>query len=248
MLTISGIANKTYNGKAQTQAVVVKDGTTTLKSGTDYTVFYKNNINAGTATVTITGIGNYTGTVNKTFTIRKAANAVTASGFTRSYSAKAQAITLGAKAKGGKLTYKPSNTKVKVTSAGKVTLPAKFTGTVKIKITAGNKNYKTAAKTISITVPSKTKLSSATSPSAGKMKVKWKKNTKVNGYQIQYSLKSNFKNARKVTIKKNKTTSKQIKGLRKGKLYYVRIRSFKTVNGKKFYSAWSAKKAVTIKE
>ena len=53
---------------------------------------------------------------------------------------------------------------------------------------------------------------------------------------------------RKVTIKKNKTTSKQIKGLKKGKKYYVRIRSFKTVNGKKFYSAWSAKKTVTIKE
>ena len=70
----------------------------------------------------------------------------------------------------------------------------------------------------------------------------------MNGYQIQYSLKSNFKKAKKVTIKKNKTTSKQIKGLRKGKMYYVRIRSFKTVNGKKFYSAWSAKKAVTIKE
>ena len=49
-------------------------------------------------------------------------------------------------------------------------------------------------------------------------------------------------------IKKNKTTSKQIKGLKKGKKYYVRIRSFKTVSGKKYYSAWGAKKAVTIKE
>ena len=80
------------------------------------------------------------------------------------------------------------------------------------------------------------------------MKVKWKKNTKVNGYQVQYCLKSSFKGAKKVTIKKNKTTSKKIKGLKKGKKYYVRIRSFKIANGKKYYSAWSAKKTVTIKK
>ena len=189
---------------------VVKDGTTTLKSGTDYTVSYKNNINAGTATVTITGIGNYTGSVNKTFTIRKAANAVTASNLTRSYSAKAQTITIGAKATGGTLAYKPSNAKVKVTSAGKVTFPAKFTGTVKITVTAGNSNYKTATKTITIKVPAKTNLSKVTSTSAGKMKITWNQNTAVTGYQIQYGQKSSFSGAMKATISKNSTVSRTI--------------------------------------
>ena len=42
----------------------------TLKKGTDYTVKYTNNVEKGTATVTITGTGNYKGTLTKTFTIR----------------------------------------------------------------------------------------------------------------------------------------------------------------------------------
>ncbi|MBQ9021423.1 MAG: right-handed parallel beta-helix repeat-containing protein, partial [Eggerthellaceae bacterium] len=70
--TVTGIANKTYTGNAITQSPVVKVDGKTLKSGTDYTVAYKNNTNVGTATVTITGKGNYTGTINKTFKINKA--------------------------------------------------------------------------------------------------------------------------------------------------------------------------------
>jgi hypothetical protein len=68
-LTINSIAAVTYNGSAQTPTVTVKDGNTTLTSGTHYTVAYSNNTNAGTATVTITGMGNYTGTKNANFTI-----------------------------------------------------------------------------------------------------------------------------------------------------------------------------------
>ena len=70
--SITGLSAKTYTGKAITQTPTVKLGTTTLKSGTDYTVAYKNNKNVGTATVTITGKGNYEGTVTKTFKINPA--------------------------------------------------------------------------------------------------------------------------------------------------------------------------------
>ena len=70
--TVSDIANKTYNGKAQTQAPTVKVGSAALKSGTDYTLSYKSNTNAGTATVTVTGKGNYTGSLSKTFKISPA--------------------------------------------------------------------------------------------------------------------------------------------------------------------------------
>lgn len=59
----------TYDGTAKEPSVTVKDGTTTLKNGTDYSVSYSNNVNVGTATATITGKGNYTGTVTKIFTI-----------------------------------------------------------------------------------------------------------------------------------------------------------------------------------
>ena len=59
----------TYDGAEKKPTVTVKDGSKTLTSGTDYTVSYFDNINAGTATVTVIGRGNYTGTANKSFTI-----------------------------------------------------------------------------------------------------------------------------------------------------------------------------------
>lgn len=58
-----------YTGNAVTPVIAVADGGTALDSGQDYTVNYKNNTNLGTATVEVTGTGNYTGTVKKTFTI-----------------------------------------------------------------------------------------------------------------------------------------------------------------------------------
>ena len=66
---ISGITNKTYTGKAITLPVKVTIGKTVLSNNKDYTLTWKNNKNIGTATVTITGKGNYTGTVKKSFSI-----------------------------------------------------------------------------------------------------------------------------------------------------------------------------------
>ena len=74
---VANIGNKTYTGKAIKPAVTVKDGDTVLKAGTDYTVTYKNNVKPGKATVTITGKGNYSGSVVKTFNITPAKAAVT---------------------------------------------------------------------------------------------------------------------------------------------------------------------------
>lgn len=79
--------------------------------------------------------------------------------------------------------------------------------------------------------------------------VKWKKKTKITGYQIQYSTSSKFsmKNTKTVKIKKAKTTSKKITDLKSSKKYYVRIRTYKIVNKKTYYSNWSKKKCVTTK-
>ena len=72
--------------------------------------------------------------------------------------------------------------------------------------------------------------------------VKWKKKTKITGYQIQYSTSSKFsmKNTKTVKIKKAKTVSKKITKLKAAKKYYVRIRTYK---GKK-YSKWSKVKSI----
>ncbi|MFT3951579.1 MAG: CotH kinase family protein [Oscillospiraceae bacterium] len=67
--TVSSIAAQICNNSTLRPAVTVKSGSTTLKSGKDYSISYKNNIYPGTATATITGIGIYTGTITKTFKI-----------------------------------------------------------------------------------------------------------------------------------------------------------------------------------
>ena len=68
---------------------------------------------------------------------------------------------------------------------------------------------------------------------------KWKKIKGVSGYQLQYSTNKKFSKKTTVKINNSKTTKKNVKKLKSKKTYYVRIRTFKTVNGKKYYSSWS---------
>lgn len=112
----------------------------------------------------------------------------------------------------------------------------------------GNTTTKTNTK-IKITNPSAVKLVSVKNLKGKKAKVVWKKNLRSNGYQIQYAIKKNFKSGLKnTTIKKNKTTSTTLKKLKKKKTYYVRVRTYKTVSGKNYYSKWSNVKKVKIKK
>lgn len=86
--------------------------------------------------------------------------------------------------------------------------------------------------------------------SKGKKKftVTWAKVSGVKGYQIQYSSDKKFKkNNKSVTVTKQKTTKATVKKLKAKKKYYVRVRTYKTVNGKKIYSSWSKVKSVKTK-
>lgn len=247
---VSSISNAIYTGKEIKPVPVVNRDGVELIEGKDYTLSYTNNMNAGTASVIIDGTGNYTGSITKTFTIKKAANTITAKSFTKTYSTKAQSWSLGVKIKNGTPTYKSSTKSVTVSKAGKATVKAKFIGKATITITAPEKtNYSKMTKKIAITVnPTKTALSSVKSPLTGKMTVKWKKNAVGTGYQIQYSTSGKFTSPKTVTVTKNSTLTKTIGGLAKGKKYYVRIRTYKTVGNAKFYSGWSVAKSVTIKK
>jgi uncharacterized protein YjdB len=87
-------------------------------------------------------------------------------------------------------------------------------------------------------------------PVVGKKKFtfKWKKVKKAKGYEIQYATNKKFtKNAKKVTVKGGKKTSKTIKGLKKGKTYYVRIRPYSTKGGKKYLGIYTVAKKVKVK-
>lgn len=181
--TVTGVSNKVYTGKAITQTPVVKLGTTTLKAGTDYAVTHSGNTNAGTATVTITGKGNYANTVKKTFTISKAAQTITVKAAASSVSVgKTTKVTItGAK---GTKTWKSSNTGIAtVSGAGVVT--AKKVGTVKITATsAATTNYKAASKIVTIKVlPAATTSLKAENLSTG-IRLTWKKVAGASGYLV----------------------------------------------------------------
>ena len=75
--------------------------------------------------------------------------------------------------------------------------------------------------------------------------VKWKKKSKITGYQIQYSTDSKFKkNKKSIKLKKAKTTSKKVSNLKESKKYYFRIRTYKSSNKKTRYSKWSKVKSI----
>jgi len=109
----------------------------------------------------------------------------------------------------------------------------------KATVTLTGKEPNTGTKTATFKIlPKPTELSSL---KAGKksLTAKWKKGSKIDGYEIQYSLKSNFKSAKKIEISGASTKKTEIDGLKKKKTYYVRIRTYKEVDGKKYYSEWS---------
>ncbi len=180
------------------------------------------------------------------------ANTITASNFTKKYSTKAQSFNINARRNGSaKLTYKSNNKNITVNSSGKVTVKAKYIGKATITISsAATEDYKAATKTITVTVnPPSVKLSKLTNKKSKKMEIKWAKNTAVTGYQIQYSTDKNFKKSVKtVTVSKNKTVTKTVSKLSKNKKYYVRVRTYKTVSGTKYYSSWSNVKNIKIKK
>ena len=246
----------TYNGTPRTPSITVRDGGSLLREGTDYTTAYKNNTNAGTATVTITGKGSYTGTVSKNFTIRKVAQkfASYTKSYSKPYGSKAFKLNAKLKAGNGKLSYKTSNAKVAAIKSGKVTI--KGTGAATITVQAAETaNYSKASIKITIkAAPAQQKIKSIKAVKGRKLKLAWKKDTRADGYQIQYSTDKKFKKGVKtLTVKKNKTISKTISKLAKGKAYYVRVRSYKNakISGKtqKLTGAWSsARKSGKIKK
>ncbi len=156
----------TYTGKERKPTTIVAIGKTTLKLNKDYSVSYKNNKSVGTATVTIKGIGNYTGTITKTFTIVPKGTTISK---------------LSAKSKG-------------------------FTVTLK------------------------------------------KQSTQISGYQVQYSTSSKFSSATTNTLGGTTKTTATYSKLKGSKKYYVRVRTYKSISGKKYYSTWSAVKSIITKK
>ena len=118
---------------------------------------------------------------------------------------------------GEEITKEPSTTKPEIKP------------TTKPAVNSGTSSKTTRPKSTAIKSIKKTKRS---------LRISWKKIKSVKGYQIQYSTSKKFKKAKSVLIKNYKTTSKTIKKLKSKKKYYVRIRTYYYVKGKRVYSYW----------
>jgi hypothetical protein len=245
----------TYDGKSKTPSITVKEGRHTLAPGTDYTVAYQSNKNAGMAKAVVTGVGSYTGRITKTFSIQKAQQSIScAKVFEKAYGSKPFTLKAKRKSGDGKLSYTTADKKIiSVTKGGKVAIKGTGIATVTVKAAATG-NY--TAKSIKITikaVPAKQAIKSMKLLKGRKIAVSWKKDTRAAGYKIQWSSDKKFKRGvQSATIKKNKTSSKTVSKLAKGKRYYIRVRSYKPVkvNGKTqiLNSAWSnAKRSGKVK-
>ena len=148
-----------YNGKERKLALddyTISDGNWILKEGKDFLVTYNSNINAGNATVTFKGIGNYSGSIEKSYTIAKA-NLKLSTAFTNkkiAQSSSIQKLSLNATTspKGATLSYKSNNKNVVVNKNGEIRINKNFAGSATITVTAKMTNYKTLTKKVIITV------------------------------------------------------------------------------------------------
>ena len=322
-----------YDGGYMKPGVVVKLNDTLLVADKDYTVSYINNKKIGTATVIVNGIGQYTGSVSKTFTINPAKQNIqkletryggffvdwaqkgsatgyeiqyaTNYGFTNAETKKLTAnrpdtATIGGLYRGrnyfvrvrsytivrGSTYYGEwspiknvvtasknmssvsiSNISTKSFTGKAITQPAKLkyngstlkngrdytvsyssnkkVGTATIKFTGKGSYGGVVTKTFKIN-PAKQNIQKLTSKSRSFF-VDWAQKGSATGYEIQYATNSKFSGAKKVTVTNNKTDKKTISKLSGKKKYYVRVRSYTTIKGKKYYGAWSSTKSVTTK-
>jgi|GEM_PF-7075393 len=190
-----------YSGKPYLPGVVTNFETMPygLREGRDYTIRYTNNVEPGTATATVQGMGIIEGKWEKNFEIYPASTD------TDPYDEDEDASHWN--------TIRRDDSEDAETSVPKV---AAVKG---LKIKAGKK----------------------------KLTVSWKKKAGVSGYQLQISTKKNFRGARKLVLKSS-VTKKVCSGLKKKKVYYVRVRAYKTWKNsegtaKKAYGKW-----VTLKK
>lgn len=235
-----------YNGQSITPVVYVAYNHNYLIQNTDFTATYSNNNAPGVATVKITGIGNYSGSISKTYIIlpEKIASvsikkdSATSAVISWSAASKVSGYEIlkfdSAKNAYVHLAYVSSDhTSYKVSSLKNSTA---YYYQIRAYKTVNDKNYYGEAGNTVFTFikPSKVKLTSVTL-SKTTLNVEWKK-VNCSGYEITYTTDSKFKKGLKtVKIKNPKTVKKAIKKLKKNKKYYVKVRAYTDYNGVRYY-------------
>lgn len=225
-----------FSGKQIKPGITVTDGSTTLKKDTDYTLSFSNNVNVGTGYVTVTGIGKYAGSVRKSFKITEsdvkigiASAEVTIP--TQYYTGSAvtpdpKVVVSGAVLKNGTdytVTYKNN------IETGKA-----------VAVIVGKGQYNGSRSVSFVIAPKVPEVSDLRSIAKGKIVLTWKKDKRADGYQFIIAEDAEFKTgARTHVMLKNDSISRQCVNLKSGKTYYFKLRSFKTIGGKRYYGQYT---------
>ncbi|MGN0458894.1 MAG: fibronectin type III domain-containing protein [Eubacterium sp.] len=246
----------TYGGKAIQPKVTVKTNAgKILILNRNYSVKYSNNNMPGVGTVTVSGIGDYKGSTKLSFIIKPNAVKGLAKSSSTSSSIKLQwtkqngvngyEIQKYNSADGKWSTVKTVTSNTNTATVSSLSSGKGYKFRVRAYIVVNKTKYYGAyseSKTF-VTKPKSTSISSISAKPGG-FYIKYGKISGVSGYQIQYSTSSKFSNAKTVSVGSS-TTKKTIQGLNASKRYYVRVRTYKTVNGTKYYSDWSKSKSIT---
>ena len=239
-VTVTGIVDKKYTGKAITQTPVVKIGNSILASGTDYQLSYTDNTNVGTATVTITGINNLTGTRIETFEISKADQTITVK-TTASTINVGQTATVSIAGARGTKSFKSSNTAIATVNAGTGVVTGKKAGTVTITATSGaTSNYKAASGTVRIIVvlkkPGDCRFVKWNNSKYNSCQIAWNKVDGADGYQSLLSWTDGSHAASKI-LKSNVLA--QNCSVAVNHVSQFKVRAFFNTSGGRVYSPWS---------
>ena len=257
---IDEIEVETYTGSAITPSLNVYYKSSLLTESTnsggtgDYTVTYSNNTNPGTASVTIKGYGNYTGSVTEYFTIKPAdVTSVSASAKTKtkmdvswSAASNVDGYQVIYKQDGQQRQVNVSKNKTSTTLTG-MDQATTYDVQVRSYVLVGNtKYYGTAGETSAATKPA-TPTIKVTQPASGQVKISWKKNSDATGYVVYRSTSKNGKYTKVKTITSKNTTGYINKNRKAGKTYYYYVKAYVTKNNKTTYSAASKKVGITVK-
>lgn len=248
-LAISGVENKVYDGQEVTLNLVVIDDETVLEEGVDYTVSYSNNSYVGKAQVTVTGIGHYEGSVSRQFLILPGAPAkVTcknlADGIKISWE-KVEGATSYYVYRDDKLLFRESRLE-RLDREVKYECGKKYT--YRVIATTKDVGNSTRSRTCKMFRLMPVKITKLSNPSAGKLKVEYDKSPGCYGYVVRYGLKSDMSDASVVSVKGENTLSRVFNGAKKGKTYYVQVRTYMLEFGLRYYSGYCTTQKITIKK
>ncbi|MPM58345.1 hypothetical protein SDC9_105176 [bioreactor metagenome] len=254
-VTINSISNQKYTGNKITPSISIKYNNKTLVKNKDYTLSLENNTSVGTATATIKGNGNYTGTKKITFKIvpKTVTNAkissVTSSSIKLSWSKVSNADgyrIYRSTSKNGTYIKVKDITKNSILSYTDSNLSSNKKYYYKIRSFKTSKKEKYYGYYSNI-INGETNLSTPSvklsTPKSKSIKVSWNKISGAKGYEVYRSTSKKGKYSKTTTSNLSYTN----KNLTKKKTYYYKVRAYKVVNNKKVYSSYSSIKSISAK-